>query len=601
MSRWSRPHTAPGRIAIGAAALSLLMVTGLAQAWAEPSPGPVFDLEAPSVDLHTGVSSLDGSVTVEDTRGGAKARIDATVLFGKDSAQLRPAARGLIRQVAKEFIRNGPGKVRVVGYTDDLGPADHGLRLSIHRAGAVANTLADLLPRSGYPMTAIGKGEQDPAVPNTSEANRRKNRRVVITLDRVDTAKPGSETSTQPDKQKPKHEPTAVAASPATRSASPPSSASPSATAKSPAPTAEPTPTTASPTRNTSSTPELTEPPTGASNDDDPVRGWRGHSTLISNLFLALLLTIAGAAALSRRLRRPDDLDNVAKIGANDLALHQPSSGAADRLGNSTQASDVIVEHSAEPPKQDAANKATAGDLSAAMDVQALPGRDDVEFALRPHLGRPQPHTRAGRAPRLGDLDADLRDWFSERCDLPRLSLLGPVSVRAHGTPIARRKPFYTELLAFLALRPHGATPEQVASAFGLTPARVRNDVKVLRDWLGTNPRTGRRHLPDARDTAVGRARGLAVYQVEGILVDLDLFQRLIQRADAAGPEGLMDLDRALSLVLGRPFDQLRPRGWEWLYEGDRIDLQAEAAIQCASERAEDLRGRTQSPEHSSR
>ena len=104
------------------------------------------DLEAPSVDLHTGVSSLDGTVTVEGTRRGAKARIDATVLFGKDSAQLRPGARARIRQVAKEFARKGPGKVRVVGYTDDLGPADHGLRLSIRRAGAVANTLADLLP-----------------------------------------------------------------------------------------------------------------------------------------------------------------------------------------------------------------------------------------------------------------------------------------------------------------------------------------------------------------------------------------------------------------------------------------------------------------------
>jgi len=200
-----------------------------------------------------------------------------------------------------------------------------------------------------------------------------------------------------------------------------------------------------------------------------------------------------------------------------------------------------------------------------------------------------------------GDLDADLRDWFADGCDLPRLSLLGPVTVRAHGTPITRRKPFYTELLAFLALRPHGATPDQVAAAFTLTPARVRNDMKVLRDWLGTNPRTGRRHLPDARDTAAGRTRGLAVYQVEGLVVDLDLFQRLLQRADATGPEGLTDLDRALRLVRGRPFDQLRPHGWGWLYEGDRIDLHTEASIQRTSDRAGDLRRRMKDSEHSPR
>jgi hypothetical protein len=235
------------------------------------------------------------------------------------------------------------------------------------------------------------------------------------------------------------------------------------------------------------------------------------------------------------------------------------------------------------------------------VDLQAPTRRVDVEFAARPHLGRPQPQTPAGRAARHGDLDADLRDWFSDGCDLPRLSLLGPVTVRAHGTPIARRKPFYTELLAFLALRPHGATPDQVAAAFALTPARVRNDMKVLRDWLGTNPRTNRRHLPDARDTPAGRARGLAVYQVDGLLVDLDLFQRLLKRADAAGPEGLTDLDRALRLVRGRPFDQLRPHGWEWLYEGDRIDLHTEAAIQRTSDRAGDLRGRMKDSERSPR
>src|SRR5829696_2895354 len=218
MSRSFRPRIAPAFVAVGVAALGLLLVTGVAPAWAETTPGPVKELRAPSVDLQTGVSSLDGTVTVEGTRNGAKARIDATVLFGKDSAQLRDGTRACIRQVAKEFARKGPGKVRVVGYTDDLGPADHGLRLSIRRAGAVANTLADLLPRDGYPMTAVGKGEQDPAVPNTSEANRRKNRRVVIILERADAAKPEPKPKTT---DKPKPRPTTARPSPTTRSETP--------------------------------------------------------------------------------------------------------------------------------------------------------------------------------------------------------------------------------------------------------------------------------------------------------------------------------------------------------------------------------------------
>jgi LysM repeat protein len=132
-------------------------------------------------------------------------------------------------------------------------------------------------------------------------------------------------------------------------------------------------------------------------------------------------------------------------------------------------------------------------------------------------------------------LDADIEAWFSDRCDLPRLTLLGPVWVRAHGTAIAKRKPYYTELLTYLATRPHGATPEEVADAFNITGPRARNDVKVVRDWLGVNPRTGRKHLPDAREAPAAIARGVGVYQVEGLLVDINLFRRLRVRGEARG------------------------------------------------------------------
>ncbi|MEO6509982.1 MAG: hypothetical protein ABIO16_03255, partial [Nocardioides sp.] len=105
-----------------------------------------------------------------------------------------------------------------------------------------------------------------------------------------------------------------------------------------------------------------------------------------------------------------------------------------------------------------------------------------------------------------------------------------------------------------------------------LTPARTRNDVKIVRAWLGTNPRTGRKHLPDAREAAAARARGVGVYQVEDVLTDIDLFRRLRLRGEARGAQGIADLRKALTLVEGRPFDRLRPGGWSWLVEGDRLD-----------------------------
>ena len=169
-------------------------------------------------------------------------------------------------------------------------------------------------------------------------------------------------------------------------------------------------------------------------------------------------------------------------------------------------------------------------------------------------------------------LDADIDAWFADDCDLPRLTLLGPVHARTNGVAIAKRRPYYTELLAYLATRPHGATPEEVADAFSLTGPRVRNDIKVLRDWLGINTGTGRKHLPDARESVAARVRGVGVYQVEGLLVDAELFRRLRVRGESRGSDGIADLCQALQLVTGQPFDKLRPGGWSWLFDGDRLD-----------------------------
>lgn len=181
-------------------------------------------------------------------------------------------------------------------------------------------------------------------------------------------------------------------------------------------------------------------------------------------------------------------------------------------------------------------------------------------------------------------LDDDVAMWFRDDSALPKLRLLGPVRATTRGKPLLKRKPYMTELLAFIALRRHGATPEEVAETFSVNKSKARDYVNTVRYWLGTNPRTGQQHLPDARKAPAAEVRDVPVYQVIDLLIDADLFRRLRVRGEArGGTQGIADLQTALRLVEGRPFDYPLEReaagGWAWLVEGERLDKYMTGAI----------------------
>ena len=180
-------------------------------------------------------------------------------------------------------------------------------------------------------------------------------------------------------------------------------------------------------------------------------------------------------------------------------------------------------------------------------------------------------------------LDADLAAWADQAVPLPKLSVLGPISLSAQGTPPPKRLAYHTEVITYLATRPHGATAEELGSALhpGDPDIRekttARNAASVARSWLGTNPRTGREHLLSA---AAGRALG--VYVLQDVLWDAELFRRLRVRGLARGASGIADLWQALNLVTGVPFDRQRPQGYSWLVDassGVRLDFVYAAMI----------------------
>lgn len=208
----------PRRLGGWAGAAGVLALTGLI--WPLPafslpvgSTTQVLPVETSKVTFAGGVAELDGSTTLEFTRTGTKSRIDCTILFAKDSDRLRSGAGEKLRRLATQLQRQGPGQVQVTGYTDDLGSAAHGLDLSRRRAQKVAAALADTLPGKNYPMTVRGRGEADPAVPNTSETNRRKNRRVTVVLT-VTPPRPSASEAQRSATTRPTPAPTATAAVP---------------------------------------------------------------------------------------------------------------------------------------------------------------------------------------------------------------------------------------------------------------------------------------------------------------------------------------------------------------------------------------------------
>lgn len=144
----------------------------------EPASFPTIDLRSRTVSLVPVTVDLGDVAEERTSERGYDVRLNADVLFAKDSAAIRPQVSNRLSQIAAELKKRGPGTVTITGYTDDLGSEEHGMVLSRSRAAAVRAVLEPQLP--GYRITSLGRGEADPLVPNENEASRARNRRVEI-------------------------------------------------------------------------------------------------------------------------------------------------------------------------------------------------------------------------------------------------------------------------------------------------------------------------------------------------------------------------------------------------------------------------------------
>jgi outer membrane protein OmpA-like peptidoglycan-associated protein len=106
--------------------------------------------------------------------------------FGINSSSLSREAKAQIDKIASQVRRAGlTGKIYVDGYTDNLGSASSGMRLSRARATAVSEYLGSQLVGVPVTIVIVAHGEKDPIAKNSTEAGREKNRRVTITLPKL--------------------------------------------------------------------------------------------------------------------------------------------------------------------------------------------------------------------------------------------------------------------------------------------------------------------------------------------------------------------------------------------------------------------------------
>lgn len=135
------------------------------------------------------VTQQPGGLRKVDDGGRTELAIPSDVLFAKNSRQLDPAARQVIRDVAQRLSElPAATTVRVIGHTDDDGTEAYNDVLARDRAEAVRAALAVELGGRGPTLVSEGRGEREPLVSNRDAGgraiavNQALNRRVTLAV-----------------------------------------------------------------------------------------------------------------------------------------------------------------------------------------------------------------------------------------------------------------------------------------------------------------------------------------------------------------------------------------------------------------------------------
>jgi K(+)-stimulated pyrophosphate-energized sodium pump len=101
--------------------------------------------------------------------------------FDTGSSNLRPESQEQLNNIAADLTAYPDIRVKVGGYTDNVGSAERNLQLSQARANSV---VAELVRKGISPdrLTAEGYGQQNPIADNSTAEGRAQNRRVSVNV-----------------------------------------------------------------------------------------------------------------------------------------------------------------------------------------------------------------------------------------------------------------------------------------------------------------------------------------------------------------------------------------------------------------------------------
>jgi len=138
--------------------------------------------------ISAALTNFEGNgLTVEQRDGKVYVSMENKLLFNSGSWAVNSRGREAVVQLGNVLAQNPEIAVLIEGHTDDVpyggsGNIQNNWDLSTKRATAIVNILTEnnSIPKDN--LTAAGRGEYAPIVPNTSTEGKAKNRRIEVVL-----------------------------------------------------------------------------------------------------------------------------------------------------------------------------------------------------------------------------------------------------------------------------------------------------------------------------------------------------------------------------------------------------------------------------------